>query len=134
MIDIYLPWPPTVNSYYAVVGSRHGARRISKNGVAFRAAINQAIHEQLNDPPNLDVRLCVKCLLHPPDARTRDLDNYMKALLDALTHAHVWVDDSLIDQLLLYRGSISSKGFVRMLIEDAGPLLPNHPDIFKIIK
>ncbi|NBW22487.1 MAG: RusA family crossover junction endodeoxyribonuclease, partial [Caulobacteraceae bacterium] len=30
----------------------------------------------------------------PPDRRKRDLDNILKSLLDALTHAGVWEDDS----------------------------------------
>lgn len=30
----------------------------------------------------------------PPDARRRDIDNYNKALFDALTHAGIWEDDS----------------------------------------
>jgi len=37
-----------------------------------------------------------------PDNRRRDLDNLLKAVLDALTHAGVWTDDGLIVDLRIY--------------------------------
>jgi crossover junction endodeoxyribonuclease RusA len=37
-----------------------------------------------------------------PDERKRDLDNLLKAPLDALTHAGVYLDDHLIVHLTIY--------------------------------
>jgi crossover junction endodeoxyribonuclease RusA len=37
-----------------------------------------------------------------PDKRKRDLDNLLKAVLDALKHAGVYEDDSLIVDLRIY--------------------------------
>lgn len=39
-----------------------------------------------------------------PDRRRRDLDNILKALFDALTHAGLWLDDSQIDFISISRG------------------------------
>jgi crossover junction endodeoxyribonuclease RusA len=61
--------------------------------------------------------------LFPPDRRKRDLDNYMKGLLDALTVAELWTDDSLVDQLHIFRGEIVSGGSVRVEISDGGPVV-----------
>jgi crossover junction endodeoxyribonuclease RusA len=43
----------------------------------------------------------VEILLFPPDARRRDIDNYNKALFDALTHAGIWEDDSQVKRMLV---------------------------------
>lgn len=51
----------------------------------------------------LSGRLHVRLSLCPPDLRRRDVDNFSKALLDALTHAGVWLDDSQIDLMTVIR-------------------------------
>lgn len=124
-IIIYLPWPPTVNSYYSAGQGK--VRYISAKGRVFRDQVAQAIAEQA---PGLTLadRLYVEVVLHPPDRRTRDLDNYMKALLDALTHSGLWEDDSQIDQLSILRGVIAPKdGLTRLEIASAGPVIPMEP-------
>ena len=123
-IMLYLPFPPTVNSYYQVIAHHRGIKRISAAGREFRIAVETAIVEQshLTDP--LFGQLNVEVIIHMPDRRTRDLDNYMKALLDACTAGGLWADDSQIDQLTILRGEIVPKGIVRLEINDAGPLVP----------
>jgi len=123
-IELMLPFPPTINSYYQVVGRTRGVKRISKAGLAFRNSVAMDVHEQLGAPPFLTYPLSLTCILYPPDKRTRDLDNYMKALLDALTCAKVWEDDSLIDQHHIYRGIPMHGGLVHVRIDEAGPVLP----------
>lgn len=120
-IELLLPWPPTVNSYY--VKTRNGVF-ISKKGRLYRDSLAESVKEQLGVWDALDEPLLVEVELYPPDRRRRDLDNYMKALLDACTKAGFWSDDSLIDQLFIYRGSTTSGGLVVIKVGEAGPVIP----------
>jgi len=54
--------------------------------------------------------------LFPPDRRKRDVDNILKALLDALTHAGVYEDDSFIDDLRVVRGAVIKGGYCRVVL------------------
>ncbi len=53
----------------------------------------------------------------PPDNRRRDLDNTLKAALDALTAAGVWADDSQIVDLRIVRGAVVAGGRLRVTVE-----------------
>lgn len=118
-IVLHLSWPPTINAYYR--STRAGIKYLDKSVRKFRAQVEQDIHEQV---PGLylDYPLFMEVYLHPPDRRKRDIDNYMKGLLDALTEAGLWEDDSLVDQLHIYRGCVVKDGSVRVEISEAGPI------------
>tara|TARA_R110000744_G_C19371578_1_gene562730 strand:+ start:26802 stop:27212 length:411 start_codon:yes stop_codon:yes gene_type:complete len=124
--EIFLPFPPTVNNYY--VKTKRGVF-ISMKGKAFRAAVADAVNEQLPGV-YIDEKMLVEVILYPPDKRKRDVDNYSKALMDALTECGLWEDDSLIDQTFIYRGEVFNgeagnrkSGMVYMRIVDAGPIM-----------
>lgn len=104
MIELSLPYPPTINTYWRRVGAR---TLISKRGRQYRAEVG-AIAK--NGSQRLTGRLRVHIEVSPPDKRKRDIDNLPKALLDALTHAGVWVDDSQIDDLRIMRCEVSKPG------------------------
>ncbi|HDW0958156.1 RusA family crossover junction endodeoxyribonuclease, partial [Escherichia coli] len=53
---------------------------------------------------NLSGRLAIKIIAEPPDKRRRDLDNILKAPLDALTHAGLLIDDEQFDEINIVRG------------------------------
>jgi len=122
--ELYLPWPPTINDYY---GHRAAKKRIipyiKATGKRYRELVEEAIVQQVGYP-RIDWEMFVEVTLYPPDARRRDLDNYMKALLDACTQAKLWDDDSLINQLHLYRGQVARGGSIYMEINPAGPVMP----------
>lgn len=107
-----LPWPPTVNGYW---GTRpNGGKFLTRKGKAYRQNALQAI----GDVETCGGDVAVYAIMHPPDARTRDVDNYWKGLLDAMTAAGVWLDDS---QVRLQVGVMSGKikgGGVDVYVEE----------------
>jgi len=126
-VRIWLPFPPTVNNYY--VQTRNG-RFISKKGKHFISAVGEKCIEQGVSNLHLIDKLSVSVVLFMPDKRKRDLDNYKKALLDSITKAGVWMDDSQIDQLHSYRGGVIKDGATIIQIEEAGMVVPwKHEDI-----
>ncbi|EQB2004311.1 RusA family crossover junction endodeoxyribonuclease, partial [Escherichia coli] len=46
----------------------------------------------------------IKVIAELPDKRRRDLDNILKAPLDALTHAGLLIDDEQFDEINIVRG------------------------------
>lgn len=115
-VTIRLPWPPSVNTYWRSVG--RGRVLISERGRAYRQAVALAVRERwpgLRQPTR--ERLTLSIYACPPDRRARDLDNLPKAILDALTRAGVWQDDSQIDGLAVTRRAVTKGGFVDVGIE-----------------
>jgi len=64
-------------------------------------------------------RIAIEITAHPPDRRARDLDNMLKAPLDALTHSGVIRDDADIDDLRITRGDVVPNGRVYIVLRDA---------------
>lgn len=104
---LILPFPPSVNTYWRAPnkGPLKGRHLISAAGRKFQSAACAAIIEQLRRLPKPSTEpAAVEITLYPPDARRRDIDNYNKALFDALTHAGVWEDDSQVKRMLVQWG------------------------------
>jgi crossover junction endodeoxyribonuclease RusA len=98
MINLILPYPPSVNHYWGVSGKQ---RFIGKKGKEFRQAVAEAcLDAQIQ---TMDGRLAVHVAIWPPDNRKRDVDNTIKPLLDAMEHAGVYENDSQIDELHIIR-------------------------------
>lgn len=115
-LTLELPYPPSVNHYWRRVGPR---TLISREGRLFRARVSSMLALRRIRPVSgaLDVRV----LIHPPDRRRRDLDNAMKALLDALEHGGAYDDDFQIDHLDITRGSVVPEGKVIVYITEVRP-------------
>lgn len=84
-------------------GRLAGRHLISESGRQFRTDAIAAVCEQGRPVQPLSCRVRVEVAAYPPDRRRRDLDNLLKPLLDSLVHADVIRDDSLIDDLRIYR-------------------------------
>lgn len=100
-MEITIPCiPPSVNHYYGnrIMGKRI-IRYITKEGKAFRNIVEKCCKSKM-EPTKSKVELAV--YLYFNDKRKRDLDNYMKALQDAL-NGIAYEDDNQIDCLLVHR-------------------------------
>lgn len=116
-----LPYPPSVNRIWRGIVVRHKGKVVarillSSDGRAYRQKVITHV-AGLNLPalPS-GARLALHLHACPPDRRKRDLSNIPKSLEDALTHARVWADDSLIDDLRVTRGSTTRPGHVLVTI------------------
>lgn len=108
MLSLKLPYPPSINAYYG--RNKFGSVYIKSAGKKYREDVMQQLKPLITN--TLDCRLRCWVEVNCPDRRRRDLDNIKKALLDALTHAAVYEDDCLIDDLRSVRGENVSGGAV----------------------
>lgn len=113
MIKLKLPFPPSLNSYYRTVNNRI---LISEKGRIYRQNVLLACISQFRLVPKLSGRLSVKIIATMPDKRRRDLDNMLKAVLDAMQHAGVYLDDSQIDHLQIIRSAVEKPGWLDITI------------------
>lgn len=127
ILTFTLPFPPSLNSIWRATlvpckpkkpGAPPWAARIllSQDGRQYRRAVRDIIRALHNPSTPPGARLALHLHVCPPDRRARDLSNLPKALEDALTHAGVWADDSLIDELRVTRGPITTGGQVHVTI------------------
>lgn len=106
MVNLTLPFPPSVNTYWRSVSRGKRARVIlSERGRKYREDALLSLL-QAGKPTLGDKRLSVQVWLYRGDKRKYDIDNSMKALLDALQHCGVFDDDEQIDELFIRRCAI----------------------------
>lgn len=110
-IMIELPWPPTVNTYFTVA---RGRKILSSKGRKYK----KDIVARFSSKSPLTGRLKVELLAYPPDKRKRDLDNLVKAVLDALDESNIFEDDSQIDDLRIIRKEKVKDGCLLACIEE----------------
>lgn len=102
-MNISLPWPPTLNTYWRHPnkGKLAGRHLISAEGRAYRQAVFYDVWRLRKTDEPLTGPVSVEIHAIAPDRRRRDLDNLSKAILDALVFAHVLTDDSQVWDLRL---------------------------------
>lgn len=113
MIEITLPYPPSVNHLYRNVGhrtilSRGGRDYIQKVGEVIAGLGISTLHG----------RLAVDVEVYPPDRKTRDMDNIQKALFDSLRKNEVIEDDGQIDRIAIRRMGATRGGAVIVRLEE----------------
>ena len=123
-VVLELPYPPSENHYRAHL--RGHMVVITAEGRRFRKAVRAVALEsgfvpgpRGDDPKMLRCPLSLSVELYPADNRRRDIDNPLKALLDALTFAHVWADDALVQVLhVRKRPKVDGNPFCLVRIRD----------------
>ncbi|MCR4299734.1 MAG: RusA family crossover junction endodeoxyribonuclease [Gallionella sp.] len=112
---LLLPYPPSVNHYWLL--NCGGGRRICDAGKRFRLAVQLIMNR--SGVESMPGRLSVEIIASPPDKRRRDVDNLLKAILDALQHAGLYADDNAIDVLKICRGDVIKGGSLLVKVERA---------------
>jgi crossover junction endodeoxyribonuclease RusA len=113
MIELTLPWPPSVNTYWRMVNNR---MIISEAGRKYRTAVAEQVFLQSRGKTTTG-KLTVTIEAWRPDNRRRDLDNLLKAVLDSMGHAGLYIDDSLIVDLRIYWAE-DIAGMLKIKIEE----------------
>jgi Holliday junction resolvase RusA-like endonuclease len=113
MIQVTLPYPPSVNHYWRHVGPRV---LVSRQGRAFREQVRSVLAAWGVRPLAGPIRVVVE--LFPPDRRRRDCDNAMKALLDSLQYGGAYHDDSQIVRLEITKHAPVAGGESAVRIEE----------------
>ena len=113
MLELLLPYPPSVNTYWGFNGSH---RYLTAKAKVFKQLVHYEVIKSKTRGFPLD-RLCVEIHLYPPDRRVRDIDNPVKPLLDSLVQAKVMTDDSQIDRLVVVRNELKKGGLCRVILQ-----------------
>ena len=105
-VRLDLPYPPSVNTYWRANGHR---RYISPAGVKFTEEVSLVVK---NKKPRTfgDKQVAISVMIHPRSKRKFDLDNTLKAILDALMKAGMYDDDSQIEYIEIARGEHTDGG------------------------
>lgn len=129
MIELELPWPPSVNHYKSI-----GSVVVTKNGKTYQKRVNSVQTKRFYYEVWLAIRsgmatkrvemLCdstialeVALTMHPPHNRRYDVDNFIKVTLDSLVRGGLIKDDSLIMRLYVEKCEMISNGKIIVRIK-----------------
>lgn len=82
---------------------RTGGKVLTNEHRAFRTNVISRVRREMRTDPPLAGRIEMTLRLYFADRRRTDIDNRVKPLQDALTHARAYKDDSQIDRLIVER-------------------------------
>ena len=112
MINLDLPvWPPSTNSIWRNV---HGRTVLAAPARSFFVRAVDYIGLKYPQAEPLRGSVAVTIRLYPPDRRKFDIDNRCKALLDTLSKAGIFEDDSQVDRLTVSREAPEKGGRVEV--------------------
>lgn len=111
---ITLPYPPSVNRYWR---NWQGRTVISAEGRRYRDTVGTRI--RLMRVTTFEGPVALQVDVYPPDRRKRDLDNVLKAILDALEKGGAFRDDAQVVDLHALKLPPRPGGEVLVRIDEA---------------
>lgn len=111
--EFELPFPPSINGYWR---SFRGRQIISARGRNYRVFVLDRMMDLGLICEDISKDIEVSITLNPPTLRSYDVDNFCKAIFDALTHAKFWIDDSQVQKLTIKKGEKIQNGNVLIVV------------------
>lgn len=118
MIELTLPWPPSVNHYKKIgalvrthKGKIYQARVNTTSTTTFYFLVRQIIAKEGVKSFNR-ATIALEVDAYPPDRRKRDLDGILKVLLDSLQRGGLFEDDYQVARLVVTRKDTIPQGKV----------------------
>ena len=115
--EFTMPWPPSVGSCWRAVRNRF---ILSKRGREYRVEAIERLKELGLQGELIGSKVSVSLVLNPPTLRRYDVDNFNKALFDAMSHAEFWVDDEQVHKLVITKGEKIKGGNVIVKVDLIG--------------
>jgi crossover junction endodeoxyribonuclease RusA len=116
LLDADLPYPPSVNHYW-----KSGRKKLASGKIVPYRFKSPKACKFISDVKLLVgrcntslSRLGIELQVYPPDNRTRDIDNILKAVLDSLVTCGLMQDDEQIDDLRVIRCDRIKGGKIRV--------------------
>ena len=109
-----LPWPPSVNHIYG--RGRNGQLYLLRDGKEYRKTVWILIRAARLTKRLGPVALTIDA--YPPDKRLRDVDNLLKAVLDALQEGGAFENDSQVKELHVFMRAPRAAACIDVQIAD----------------
>lgn len=108
-----LPYPPSINSYWATFRNRRITTKRGRDYVKLVAEemIKLNLHSEM-----VSDDIAFEMTINPPTLRKYDVDNFTKGVFDALTKCDFWVDDEQVQKLTVRKGVKIKGGNVEVAI------------------
>lgn len=133
VVELVLPWPPSLNHLYTHTYSEKHNRVFkfpTREATRYMENVTAIV---LSEGKNAGLKgdLLFEATFYPPNARRVDLDNHLKAILDALKNRDegkagvgvrlgVYADDSQVRKMVLEMGPIVRDGKVKIRVSTMG--------------